>query len=128
MYKIGDRDEMAKFVEEIFDLCNMEGSILETKLQTKLIQRAGLTLLKPIKMSWRYKKTQIRLDGENKVERNDNENIVVPSRIEDVLHKLVQGLSSTDKVIRWSAAKGIGRIVERLPMVYLCNILILVFW
>lgn len=38
----------------------------------------------------------------------------VPEEIEDVIDELMQGLKSTDGVVRWSAAKGIGRVTGRL--------------
>ncbi len=37
------------------------------------------------------------------------------SYLEEVIEQLLRGLSDKDTVVRWSAAKGIGRITNRLP-------------
>ena len=39
----------------------------------------------------------------------------IPDEIEDVIEYLLEGLRSIETVIRWSAAKGIGRVTGRLP-------------
>jgi hypothetical protein len=41
--------------------------------------------------------------------------IYVPPELEDVVDQLLTGLNDVDTVVRWSAAKGLGRITERLP-------------
>ncbi|BDA42087.1 probable tubulin-specific chaperone D [Coccomyxa sp. Obi] len=45
----------------------------------------------------------------------DPESIEVPDEVEDILGALLEGLADKDTVVRWSAAKGIGRISARLP-------------
>jgi hypothetical protein len=40
----------------------------------------------------------------------------VPEEIEAILGILLEGLADKDTVVRWSAAKGIGRVCSRLPM------------
>ena len=53
--------------------------------------------------------------GEN-VEEQKCENIFfVPDQVEDAMGQVISGLSDPSTVVRWSAAKGIGRITERLP-------------
>ena len=49
------------------------------------------------------------------VEDEDDEGANVPSEIEDILDMLLQGLRDTDTVVRWSSAKGVGRVTGRLP-------------
>ncbi|KAL6557242.1 hypothetical protein OROMI_017592 [Orobanche minor] len=44
----------------------------------------------------------------------EEEVIDVPDIIEDIIELLLLGLRDTDTVVRWSAAKGIGRITSRL--------------
>jgi HEAT repeat protein len=39
----------------------------------------------------------------------------VPEVIEDVIELLLSGLQDKDTIVRWSAAKGLGRITQRLP-------------
>ena len=39
----------------------------------------------------------------------------VPESIEEVIEELLVGLKDKDTVVRWSAAKGIGRVTGRLP-------------
>ena len=52
-------------------------------------------------------------DGE--AEGPDDEEVDVPEELEDIVEALLCGLRDRDTVVRWSAAKGIGRITERLP-------------
>lgn len=43
------------------------------------------------------------------------DNAQVPDTIEDVVEELLQALRSPSSAIRWSSAKGIGRVTSRLP-------------
>lgn len=40
---------------------------------------------------------------------------LIPDEVEEAMGELVESLSHSATVVRWSAAKGIGRITERLP-------------
>ncbi|KAL6981771.1 hypothetical protein U1Q18_023392 [Sarracenia purpurea var. burkii] len=42
------------------------------------------------------------------------ENMDVPEIVEEIIELLLSGLRDTDTVVRWSAAKGIGRVTSRL--------------
>ena len=54
-------------------------------------------------------------DAEEEVEAREDEEVDVPEELEDIVEALLCGLRDRDTVVRWSAAKGIGRITERLP-------------
>lgn len=82
-------------------------------------------------VSWRYKRGNRSLaanlsagDGKGSnntiVTREDddddtNDDIEVVDEVEEVIDQLIQGLRSIDGIVRWSAAKGIGRVTGRLP-------------
>ena len=40
----------------------------------------------------------------------------MPQEIEGLLEQLLSGLKDSDTVVRWSAAKGVGRVTSRLPL------------
>jgi len=42
---------------------------------------------------------------------------LVPDQVEDSMAQLVQALTDQSTIVRWSAAKGIGRVTERLPAI-----------
>ncbi|XP_044761611.1 tubulin-specific chaperone D [Coccinella septempunctata] len=100
------------------------------KLVFKIIQRIGLIFLAPRLASWRYKRGNRSLatnlsagDGTTssddpkvkQTEEDDDEEAIVPEEVEEVIDQLVQGLANQDGIVRWSAAKGIGRVTGRLP-------------
>ena len=45
----------------------------------------------------------------------EEEDIHVPEEIEAVVGLLLQGVLDKDTIVRWSAAKGLARLCERLP-------------
>lgn len=108
------------------------------KLQTKLTQRVGLCYLKPKVASWRYQRgnrsLKQNLEGVvtssgggglvdakstsnklNKVEDDEDEEEDISENLETIIEILLNGLRDKDTIVRWSAAKGIGRITQRLP-------------
>lgn len=103
------------------------------KYAMKVYQRIGLTFLKPKLASWRYQRGNRFLADNLKQDRvqpttvgghgedvegamiNDNEDFDVPEEVEEVIEQLMQGLKDSDTAIRWSAAKGLGRVTGRLP-------------
>ena len=48
-------------------------------------------------------------------DEEDADEFDVPEEVEDIIEMLLTGLRDKDTVVRWSAAKGIGRVTGRLP-------------
>ncbi|XP_055382719.1 tubulin-specific chaperone D [Condylostylus longicornis] len=131
--KNGKRDDLLEYIDMLLKWilsCNYknDSAFLKYKHYIKIIQRIGLVYLKPRVASWRYKRgvrsLAITLRNSNENEKfslqdsnkhnDDEEDIVVPDGIEDVIEELLGGLRSASSDIRWSAAKGIGRVTNRL--------------
>lgn len=120
---------LQKILESNYKKCS--NSLLR-KFAIKVIQRIGLTFLKPKVAAWRYQRgnrslaenlrladSQPKHGGDTKPVTPpavpEKEEFDVPEEVEEVIEELMQGLKDTDTVIRWSAAKGIGRVTGRLP-------------
>lgn len=100
------------------------------KFGMKVIQRIGLVLLGTKLAPWRYQRTSRpicllpNVKNTNAVENleeikdvpTNHDEPDIPSATEDLIEQLIQGLRDKAITIRWSAAKGIGRITARLPM------------
>ncbi|CAB4300076.1 unnamed protein product [Prunus armeniaca] len=117
---------------------NASRSPLLRKYLMKLTQRIGLTCLPHHTPSWRYvgkKRTlgeNITLSASEKTDQCNyalntedsnsepsssclqDEEMDVPEVVEEIIEMLLTGLRDTDTVVRWSAAKGIGRITSCL--------------
>ncbi|XP_039269527.2 tubulin-specific chaperone D-like [Styela clava] len=95
------------------------------KLSVKLVQRLGITFLKPILPKWRYQRGCRSLKDTLKSQNQDaadktnidgeEDEYDVPDEIESVIECLMNALYDSDTIVRWSAAKGIGRVTSRLP-------------
>ena len=118
-----------------------KASTLQRKLTMKLSQRVGLQYLPPRVAKWRYQRGQrslldnmnsaasaapavqdiniqdIELDNEAEEDEEEDEE-EVPEETDDVIEVLLKGLRDKDTVVRWSAAKGVGRLTGRLPREY----------
>ncbi|KAJ4000417.1 TBCD protein [Lentinula boryana] len=91
---------------------------LVRKFKAKLISRIGLRLLSG-RVGARRAKRRL-LTGDNDLQQSLNvieegEDIDVPEEVEVVLEQLFAALQDKDTLVRWSAAKGVARIAERLP-------------
>ncbi|KAF9969008.1 hypothetical protein BGZ73_008847 [Actinomortierella ambigua] len=117
-------------VTEAHDKFNSNASV--KKLIVKLSQRVGLCLLKPRVATWRYQRgnrslmANLQLDNTSGIASNntsmtiatpetEDDEIEVPDEIEGVIERLMNGLRDRNTIVRWSSAKGIGRISNRLP-------------
>lgn len=122
-------------------------SPLLRKHLVKLTQRIGLTCLPHRSPTWRYVGStsslgeNISLNASNKnpqlkhsvvldipeSEENSHfpqdEDMDVPEIVEEIIEVLLSGLRDTDTIVRWSAAKGVGRVTSRLTSVLLDEVL-----
>uniref|UniRef100_A0A8D0L4C6 Tubulin-specific chaperone D n=1 Tax=Sphenodon punctatus TaxID=8508 RepID=A0A8D0L4C6_SPHPU len=136
LFKHGKREDClpyASIVLECLDNCKLSESnqTLLRKLGVKLVQRLGLTFLKPKVAKWRYQRgcrslaanLQASAEGPGvqnaevaaNADDDDEEEYDIPGEVENVVEQLLVGLKDKDTVVRWSAAKGIGRLTGRLP-------------
>ncbi|XP_074350535.1 tubulin-folding cofactor D isoform X2 [Apium graveolens] len=139
IFKVGSRRLLTDAVAAVWSdssvLIKSAGaarSPLLRKYLVKLTQRIGLVSLPHRSPSWRYvtkfktlgesplsvSRTNsygVDLDSNNlSVEECMNEEMDVPEIVEEIIELLLSGLRDTDTVVRWSAAKGIGRITSSL--------------
>ncbi|XP_014222529.1 tubulin-specific chaperone D [Trichogramma pretiosum] len=130
------REDLVPYTQMILDKIsecklNESSADLVRKFSMKIIQRIGITLLKSNFKPWRYKKaSRTIMLTHNVVESSSKEPVIleqdyevsesedqeVPPIMEDILEHLIKGLQDKSMIIRWSAAKGIGRITARLPI------------
>ncbi|KIP05393.1 hypothetical protein PHLGIDRAFT_119907 [Phlebiopsis gigantea 11061_1 CR5-6] len=88
---------------------------LVRKYRIKLISRIVLRLLPPRRTSKGRKGKALVSTSEQLVEDEDDEDGELPDELEDTLGDLFTALQDKDTVVRYSAAKAIARISERLP-------------
>ncbi|XP_037025535.1 tubulin-specific chaperone D [Bradysia coprophila] len=132
--KHGKREDLLKHVQTILQWtagCNFKecNEYLKIKHFLKIVQRLGLVYLKPRLAKWRYQRgsrslvhnlqetpdATFDLKNDQITTEGDEDDIVVPEEIEEIIEELLQALRSPSSDVRWSAAKGIGRVTNRLP-------------
>ncbi|GBM64386.1 Tubulin-specific chaperone D [Araneus ventricosus] len=131
LFKHGKRDDMksygAPILRKILE-CGFKdsSSSVVRKMALKLIQRIGLSFLRMKIASWRYSRGKRSLADNlaygdvgrqmsTEKESSDDEDYDIPDETEDIIEQLLVGLRDKDTIIRWSAAKGIGRVTGILP-------------
>ncbi|PPQ80979.1 hypothetical protein CVT25_015132 [Psilocybe cyanescens] len=85
------------------------------KLRSKLISRVGLRLLPTSSGNIKRQARTLIADEVSDEHGGYQEEIEVPDEIEDILEQTLAALQDRDTVVRWSAAKGVARIAQRLP-------------
>ncbi|XP_041634240.1 tubulin-specific chaperone D [Cheilinus undulatus] len=135
LFKHGKRDDLLQYAPTVLH-CLEKKHLSESsqamlrKLGVKLTQRLGLTFLKPRLAAWRYQRGSRSLAANlsmsqtatataaitPEVEMQDQEeDYDIPEEVETVIEHLLVGLKDKETIVRWSAAKGIGRVTGRLP-------------
>lgn len=129
IYKYGKREDLIKYTLETLktivslDLLATSQLALIRKFHIKIVQRVGITFFKIKVAKWRYERgSRVLMDKINKTEsikkiktEEEDDDEMIPEEIEEIIEQLLTGLKDTDTIVRWSAAKGIGRITNRLP-------------
>ncbi|CCG82037.1 Tubulin-folding cofactor D [Taphrina deformans PYCC 5710] len=124
LYKVGNRDVLlfhaqsaVQTLREIGSTVELAENTLLRKLRTKFAQRIALALLTPNSASWRYRNNPKSLDSDAS-NTSDDDPSDPPEEVEDILGLLLESLNDKDTIVRYSAAKGIGRLAVRLPINY----------
>ncbi|KAJ6512250.1 TBCD protein [Mycena vitilis] len=85
------------------------------KFKTKLLARIPLRILPPTSNATRRKGRALTGNEPSVPESAPEDEIEVPEEVEVVLEQLFKSLQDKDTIVRWSAAKAVARISERLP-------------
>ncbi|KAL3908686.1 MAG: hypothetical protein SGILL_008388, partial [Bacillariaceae sp.] len=110
-------------------------NLLLRKFLTKWWTRINVLYLPPRIASWRYQRgrrlLQDNLQNDGSMEsmttntaklsgdasKSDDYFFLVPDEVEIGMDKVLRSLTDSSTVVRWSSAKGIGRITARLPAI-----------
>ncbi|XP_050962035.1 tubulin-specific chaperone D [Labeo rohita] len=135
LFKHGKRDDFLQYAPTVLQCLNQK-RIAESnqttlrKLGVKVVQRLGLTFLKPRLAKWRYQRgsrslvvnlAESSVTGSVQATKPDldsaslEEDYDIPQEVENVIEQLLVGLKDKETIVRWSSAKGIGRVTGRLP-------------
>ncbi|XP_068615676.1 tubulin-specific chaperone D-like [Brachionichthys hirsutus] len=136
LFKHGKRHDLLQYAPPVLQ-CLEQKRLSEStqamlkKLSVKLIQRLGLTFLKPRVAAWRYQRGSRSLAANLCMSQSavvaaaavtpdvetgqQEEDYDIPEEVETVIEHLLVGLKDKETIVRWSAAKGIGRVTGRLP-------------
>ncbi|CAJ1075190.1 tubulin-specific chaperone D [Xyrichtys novacula] len=135
LFKHGKRDDLLQYAPTVLQCLEKKhlpdsSQAMLRKLGVKLIQRLGLTFLKPRLAAWRYQRGSRSLAANLSMSqsaaataavtpdvetREQEEDYDIPEEVETVIEHLLVGLKDKETIVRWSAAKGIGRVTGRLP-------------
>ncbi|TKS92043.1 D Beta-tubulin cofactor [Collichthys lucidus] len=126
LFKHGKRDDLLQYAPTVLQ-CLEQKHLSESsqatlrKLGVKLIQRLGLTFLKPRLAAWRYQRGNRSLAANLSMSQSatttaavttemetqeQEEDYDIPEEVETVIEQLLGGLKDKETIVRWSAAKG----------------------
>ncbi|KAI0720503.1 TBCD protein [Cerioporus squamosus] len=120
--KLGSAEQVQRLKDQLLQVAqtlegneSLMGNTVIRKLRTKLVARVAIRLL-PGKVR-RLRAKGRTLDGSSGVvEVEDEDDFDAPEEVESVLEDLLKSLRDKDTVVRYSAAKGVARVSERLPV------------
>ncbi|XP_031432213.1 tubulin-specific chaperone D [Clupea harengus] len=132
LFKHGKRDDFLQYAPTVLQCLDQRhlpesNQAMLRKLGVKLVQRLGLTFLKPRMAKWRYQRgsRSLAVNLSQSVsskpmvtstpDQGEDEDYDIPEEVENVIEQLLVGLKDKETIVRWSAAKGIGRVTGRLP-------------
>lgn len=126
IFKIAKREIIRPYAERIMSTVG-EDNIMKhpndkvVLYAIKTVQRIGLSLLPVREAVWRYKRCHVIVvpnvagDTPDIVNPSQDCDFDVPENLEGIIDVMLKGVRHQRTRIRWSSAKGIGRICSRLP-------------
>eukprot|EP01038_Epipyxis_sp_PR26KG_P010204 gene10204-13728_t len=147
--KIGHRQRILPHANKILSAVvllseSVNNQTMTRKLVMKLFQRIGMNFLPPRIADWRYQRGQRALgnalaslkhnsvnvssaaDSIDKKPEQDEAEVEYRNELEIIIEKLLGSLGDKDTIVRWSAAKGVGRITMRLSKEFADDIIVAV--
>ncbi|GAX18602.1 hypothetical protein FisN_10Hh191 [Fistulifera solaris] len=124
-----DREQLVQhflpFWEPLWNIGEQQKDLLVTHQLIKWWARMAAAHLPPRIAPWRYQrgKRLLFVSSDTTSEARNDESIEneretiwkVPDLVEDAMGRILFALRNSSTVVRWSAAKGVGRLTERLP-------------
>ncbi|KAI0754966.1 ARM repeat-containing protein [Daedaleopsis nitida] len=112
----GCREQLLEIAQTLERNQNLTKNTIIRKLRTKLVARVVIRLLPGKTRRLRAKGKALAADRSLAAGTIDEEDFDVPEQVETVLEELFKALRDTDTIVRYTAAKGVARVSERLPV------------
>lgn len=121
--------KMEPLWDTALNVAETDSTMILRKLLVKWLARMACAYLPPQVASWRYQRGRRSLldnvsqskeiidEKATTIKPESREVFHVPDQVEDAMGIVLQSLTDSSTVVRWSAAKGVGRITERLPAI-----------
>ncbi|KAF8158379.1 TBCD protein [Crassisporium funariophilum] len=111
-----ERAELLSISHIIQETPVLVNNSLLRKWKTKLISRIALRVLPTSSRTTRRKGARtLTADHFIPDVEDSKDDIEIPGDVEEILEHMFEALQDKDTIVRWSAAKGVARIAERLP-------------